>query len=51
METNESTHINNDEKPTGAEHKAPDERSGIWLESFIRITDPESGEIIVETRT
>lgn len=50
MENPEDTQINNTNKPTGKE-KAPDERSGIWLESFIRISDPETGEIIVETRT
>ena len=47
MENPEESQINN---TTGSEKK-PDEQSGIWLESFLKISDPETGEVIVETRT
>lgn len=50
MENPEDTQINNTDKPADKQI-SPDERSGIWLESFIRISDPETGEVIVETRT
>lgn len=31
--------------------KKPDESAGIMLESFFRITDPESGEVLVYGRS
>lgn len=43
--------INTSTTPVAAETKAPDERSGIHLDGFIRISDPETGEIFMETRT
>lgn len=28
---------------------APNESSGIYIRGFVKITDPESGEVILET--
>ena len=38
------------EKPKAVPKKNPDERSGINIESKIKISDPESGKILVEGR-
>jgi hypothetical protein len=32
-----------------SESKKPDESSGIYIRGFLKITDPESGETIIET--
>ncbi len=34
-----------------AQTKKPDESAGLMLESFFRITDPESGEVLVFGRS
>ena len=31
------------------EHTKPNESSGIYVRGFVKITDPESGRVIVET--
>lgn len=46
MINNENTE-SNQEKPT-TENK-PDDLSGIYVRGFLKITDPESGQTIVET--
>jgi hypothetical protein len=46
--------INNDKEPqeqsVDNESKIPDEQPGIFVQSFLKIFDPESGEIIAQGR-
>jgi hypothetical protein len=46
--------INNDKEPQeqSIEHEVtpPDEQPGIFVQSFLKIFDPESGEIIAQGR-
>lgn len=46
--------INNEtmEKPLENQEKSnqkPDESSGMYIRGFLKITDPETGEIVIET--
>lgn len=49
--------INNDmdsnfdkkEKQPSSPEQKPNESSGIYVRGFVKITDPESGDVIVET--
>ena len=41
-----------EEQPAAAqpvERTKPNESSGIYVRGFVKITDPESGQVIVET--
>lgn len=46
--------INNDKEPQeqsdNSESTTPDEQPGIFVQSFLKIFDPESGEIIAQGR-
>jgi hypothetical protein len=46
--------INNDKEPqeqsADNESTIPDEQPGIFVQSFLKIFDPESGEIIAQGR-
>jgi len=47
--------INNDNQPElehklDAENTKPDEHSGVAIQGFLKIFDPESGEIIAQGR-
>jgi hypothetical protein len=45
--------INNDKEPqeqSADDSKIPDEQPGIFVQSFLKIFDPESGEIIAQGR-
>jgi hypothetical protein len=46
MINNESTE---DNQKNSAPETKPDDLSGIYVRGFLKITDPESGQIIVET--
>lgn len=52
MESPEKSQINNlDADAEITESKSnPEERSGIYIQGFLKITDPESGDILLETR-
>lgn len=52
METPENSQINNlDADAQVTESKSnPEENSGIFIQGFLKITDPESGDILLETR-
>lgn len=42
---------NTDEKVQNAEpQRKPNETGGIYYSSFIKITDPDSGEVLLQTR-
>lgn len=43
--TNDITELQADTADT----KKPDDTSAIYVRGFVKITDPESGEVIVET--
>lgn len=40
---------NENEKQEQKEPTRPNESSGIYVRGFLKITDPESGEVILET--
>lgn len=46
--------INNDKEPqeqlVNNEKTIPDEQPGVFVQSFLKIFDPESGEIIAQGR-
>ena len=44
----DSNFKNSGEQNASPEQK-PNESSGIYVRGFVKITDPESGEVIVET--
>lgn len=40
----------NDQKPlTEVQESKPNESTGIYVRGFVKITDPETGQVIVET--
>lgn len=44
--------INTDDKKEPEkenENKKPDESTGMYIRGFLKITDPESGEVVIET--
>ena len=44
MENNNDAHMDTS-KPT----EVPNENSGIYVRGFVKIVDPETGEVLVET--
>lgn len=40
---------NDSNKEQETQPKKPDEYSGMYIRGFVKITDPESGQVIVET--
>lgn len=47
-----NNHMDSQEQPQEASapiEQKPNESSGIYVRGFVKITDPESGEVIVET--
>lgn len=40
---------NDSDKEQEAQSKKPDEYSGMYIRGFLKITDPDSGQVIVET--
>jgi hypothetical protein len=41
---------NNTENTVPEEQKKPDETSGFYFSSFLKITDPETKEVLVQQR-
>jgi hypothetical protein len=39
----------NNEKPEEIQETKPNESTGIYVRGFVKITDPESGQVMVET--
>jgi len=50
--TTDSNQINTstDSQLTEEEIKKPEETSGLHIEAFLRISEPETGRILLETR-
>jgi hypothetical protein len=38
-----------EDEPTRVSQERPNESTGIYVRGFLKITDPESGEVIVQT--
>ena len=38
-----------DQEPKRVSEERPNESTGIYVRGFVRITDPETGKVIVET--
>lgn len=51
MDTNNviNSTAGDDGKEKPANTSAPNESTGIYVRGFVKITDPESGEILVQT--
>lgn len=50
---NKTMNENSDKKPQQEQKPAvrtPDEQSGFYFSSFLKITDPETNEVLVEQR-
>ena len=47
--SDENNTINTEYTEEDARHVKPDDSSGMYVRGFLKITDPESGETIVET--
>ena len=51
--TNNNTDSNeyktDDQEPKRVSPETPNESTGIYVRGFLKITDPESGKVIVET--
>ena len=45
---NKDNHVDKVEV-TKETHEKPNESTGIYVRGFVRISDPESGQVIVET--
>jgi len=45
----ESDQVNSLDNDSNKEKQAPDENSGIYVRGFLKIIDPDTGKIIVET--
>ena len=43
------SHEEQKQEVPAAKQQTPDESSGIYIRGFVKITDPDSGEVIVET--
>lgn len=50
MESPEKTQINNLDETEKLDQIVPEEKSGIYVQGFVRISDPDTGEILLETR-
>jgi hypothetical protein len=49
MINNIDNRINELKEPTNDPQKPVNESTGIYVRGFLKITDPESGEILVQT--
>jgi hypothetical protein len=44
-----NNHIDSDKKEQPERQLPPNESTGIYVRGFVKITDPESGQVYIET--
>ena len=47
--TDSKEYTSDEQEPKRVAQETPNESSGIYVRGFLKITDPESGKVIVET--
>ena len=47
--TDSKEYKSDEQEPTRVSQERPNESTGIYVRGFLKITDPETGQVIVET--